>query len=176
MSPRNLRPRKVSDPPVVSGMKPYGNKLPPGKREMVFLGLEEYEALRLCDYAGMNHQQAADQMNVSRPTLTRIYAMALQKIATAMVEGRQLVIEGGKVYFDSEWYNCSQCGCFFNHPDKQNEVRRCALCGSQHISACETDPEGFDEIRGCGPQKHKHRHQQKKEHYESSHHRNGKQS
>lgn len=150
MSPRKHRPRKVSDPPVISGMKPYGLKLPTEKKEAMFLYLEEYEALRLCDYDGMNHQDASLMMNVSRPTLTRIYIKARQKIATALVEGRQIIIEGGKVYFDSDWFACAVCGCFFNHPDKQTDVDSCALCGSQTVSPCKSSPEGFDEFSGCG--------------------------
>jgi uncharacterized protein len=150
MSPRLLRPRKVSDPPLISGMKPYGSKLPPGKPEAVFLQFEEYEAIRLCDFEGLNHYEASLQMDVSRPTLTRIYSRARQKVASALVEGKQIIIEGGKVYFDSEWYACKGCGCYFNHPDKQLPVENCALCGSKDISVCTDDPEGFDELRGCG--------------------------
>lgn len=158
MSPRHLRPRKVSDPPLVSGMKPYGSKLPAGKPKTIFLQFEEYEALRLCDYERMNHHHASLQMDVSRPTLTRIYARARQKIALALVEGKQIIIEGGKVYFDSDWYACKSCGCFFNHPDKQSDVKHCALCRKDTIAPCETDPEGFDEFRGCGRAHRKRKH------------------
>ncbi len=150
MSPRQLRPRKVSNPPIVSGMKPYGFKLANNKIESIFLHLEEYEALRLCDHEGLNHLEASRLMDVSRPTLTRIYARAKQKVATALVEGRQIIIEGGKVFFDSEWFACAHCGCFFNHPDKRTAVECCALCGSRDVSPCEDSPEGFDEFRGCG--------------------------
>ena len=38
-------------------------------------------------------------MNVSRPTLTRIYAKARKTVAEAFVEGKSLVIEGGSVDF-----------------------------------------------------------------------------
>lgn len=146
MSPRHQRPRKISDPPVVSGLKPYGGKLPSGKPETIFLNLEEFEALRLCDHKGLNHQLAAAEMEVSRPTLTRIHAHARQKVAAALVEGKQLIIEGGKVYFDSDWYSCNDCGCFFNHPDKTIELSSCALCGSSRFTRCTTDPEPYDEV------------------------------
>ncbi len=160
MSPRQLRPRKLSAPPRISGMKPYGDQLPKGKPEALFLQFEEYEALRLCDYLNLNHHQASMQMDVSRPTLTRIYARARQKVARALVEGKQIIVEGGKVYFDSDWYACRACGCHFNHPDKHKEVTACALCGSRDIAHCEGEPEGFDEIRGCGRghRKRKHHH------------------
>jgi uncharacterized protein len=141
MSPRPLRIRKVSNPPIISGLKPYGNKSAHGKTEVVFLQYEEYEAIRLCDFEMLNHLEASVKMNVSRPTVTRIYAQARYKIADAIVTGKQIIIEGGKVYFDSEWYVCSSCGCFFNHPEKQDTVTNCPLCGSSQISNCDQIPD-----------------------------------
>jgi predicted DNA-binding protein (UPF0251 family) len=120
---------------LISGLKPYGKKDRGEGEGSVFLHLEEYEALRLCDHEMMNHHQAAVIMNVSRPTLTRIYAMARRKIAEALVLGKQVVIEGGKVYYDSEWYSCAACGCFFNDPEKERQISQCPLCSSDRISA-----------------------------------------
>lgn len=134
MSPRPLRLRKISNPPPVSGFKPYGNKNNGTKSESIFLHFEEYEALRLCDYEMLNHHQASVIMDVSRPTLTRIYARARQKIAQALVQGSQIIIEGGKVYFDSEWFTCKSCGCYFNNPEKQEKVIECPLCKSADIN------------------------------------------
>lgn len=91
--------------------------------------LEEYEVIRLCDYENLNHHEAARVMDVSRPTLTRIYAKARAKIADALVTGKQVIIEGGKVYFDSDWYKCNGCNCLFNQPDKGVTPEKCPLCG-----------------------------------------------
>ncbi len=145
MSPRPFRLRKISNPPVISGFKPYGNKKNGGKAESVFLHLEEYEALRLCDWEMLNHNQAAILMVVSRPTLTRIYSKARQKIAEALVLGKQIIIEGGKIYFDSDWYSCKACGCFFNNPDKQEEIKECPLCRSSNFLNYEPDHEETEE-------------------------------
>lgn len=133
MSPRPLRLRRINNPPIISGLKPYGNKINQEATESVFLLLEEYETLRLCDYEMLNHFEAASLMKVSRPTLTRIYARARQKIAEALVFGKQVIIEGGKIYFDSEWFSCQVCGCYFNNPEKQNEMSKCPLCGNFQI-------------------------------------------
>jgi predicted DNA-binding protein (UPF0251 family) len=144
MSPRPIRLRKVSNPPIISGFKPYGNKNSGNNAESVFLHYEEYEALRLCDYEMLNHHKASVIMDVSRPTLTRIYARARQKIAEALVKGSQIIIEGGKIYFDSEWFSCKACGCYFNNPDKQEAVKECPLCKSSNFSIYEhagDDPE-----------------------------------
>lgn len=134
MSPRPSRLRKISKPPIISGFKPYGNKNTKDEPGTVFLYIEEYEALRLCDYNMFNQQQASEIMEISRPTLTRIYAKARQKIAEAFVLGKQIIIEGGKIYFDSDWFLCKECGCFFNNPDKQEGIKECPLCRSTNFS------------------------------------------
>jgi len=139
MSPRAKALRKVLNPPAVHGFKPYGPDKTDSKIDPVYLHLEEYEALRLCDYEHANHHSASQMMNVSRPTFTRIYASALRKIAAAFVEGRTIAIEGGKVYFDSDWYHCSTCNCNFNNPDKGNEITECPLCGSTSFDAVEEE-------------------------------------
>lgn len=136
MSPRPTRLRKISKPPAISGFKPYGAKDNHIKAD-IFLQLEEYEAIRLCDHEMLNHNQASVIMNVSRPTLTRIYSRARQKLAEALVLGKQIIIEGGKIYFDSEWYSCKMCGSYFNNPEKQNEIKACPLCLSNNISTCD---------------------------------------
>lgn len=133
MSPRPFKLRKISNPPVISGFKPYGSKSDDEGKETIFLNLEEFEAVRLCDYELLSHHQASVIMSVSRPTLTRIYSRARQKIAEAFVEGRQIIIEGGKIYFDSDWFSCHSCNCFFNNPEKQEDIVLCPLCGSNDI-------------------------------------------
>jgi predicted DNA-binding protein (UPF0251 family) len=75
----------------------------------VSLLFDEYEAIRLLDYEGMNQEHAAEQMNVSRPTLTRIYEKARKTIAQALVEGKMIVIEGGNVQFEKQWFRCKKC-------------------------------------------------------------------
>jgi predicted DNA-binding protein (UPF0251 family) len=130
---RPLRLRKISNPPVIKGFKPYGNNINDNK-PVIFLHLEEYETLRLCDFEMLNHWQAAQTMGVSRPTLTRIYGRARKKVAEAFVLGKQLIFEGGKICFDSEWFLCKDCNCFFNKPSKQEGIKKCPLCGSSDFS------------------------------------------
>lgn len=146
MSPNLKRPRKILSPPPVKGFKPYGPDLDGKPAEPVMLLFEEYEALRLCDYDMLNHHHASQAMGVSRPTFTRIYASVRQKIARAFVEGRQITVEGGKVYFDSGWYHCSSCSCYFNNPEMQQAVTACPLCGSDAIGKAEGEPVSAFEI------------------------------
>ena len=148
MSTRIRRPRKILSPPSIKGFKPYGigPDVKPSKNSVNLL-FEEYEALRLSDYDGLNHHQSSLMMDVSRPTFTRIYAAALQKVATAFVEGRQIVIEGGKVYFDSDWHQCNACECYFSHPHKHLPIEECPLCGSEDISDFDLPEEEHNHLR-----------------------------
>ncbi len=141
MSSRIKVLRKVLNPPLIKGFKPYGSVSGKNNLELINLLYEEYEALRLCDYDMTNHHQASLMMGVSRPTFTRIEASAFQKIAKAFVEGRQIAIEGGKVYFDSDWYHCKKCMCYFNNPEKEKTIENCPLCGNQRVAK-------FDEKNG----------------------------
>lgn len=133
MSPRRKRLRKIFGPPAIKGFIPRRRGKGGVKKEPVILLLEEYEALKLCDYDQKNHNEASEIMGVSRPTFTRIYSSARQKIAKAFVEVSEIIVEGGKVYYDSEWYMCESCGCDFNHHDKLTKPDKCPLCGGDKI-------------------------------------------
>jgi len=56
---------------------------------------EELEALSLADAQGLDQESAAALMNISRSTFSRILAEARKSVATALVEGAALKIEGG---------------------------------------------------------------------------------
>jgi predicted DNA-binding protein (UPF0251 family) len=104
------RPRKCSticSPPVMKGFKPYG--MPSCRMESIKMTYEEYESLRLVNYDKLSQDQAAKEMNVSRPTLTRIYNRAIQVVATAFTEGKSIVIDGGNYNFEKDRYICKTC-------------------------------------------------------------------
>jgi len=94
---RPKQSRLVMAAPDSAGFKPYGRDCI--CRQPVFLQLDEYETIRLLDYEDMQQAQAAEVMNVSRPTLTRIYNIARKNVALALVEGRPIVITGGNTDF-----------------------------------------------------------------------------
>ncbi len=126
--------RKISFMPIISGFKPYGENVTNKDGESVFLLYEEYEALRLNDYEKHSQCEAAMIMEVSRPTFTQIYMSARQKIAKAFVEGRKIIVEGGKVELDSGWYWCNNCNAMFSLKEEKETV--CALCGSNKVIPC----------------------------------------
>jgi predicted DNA-binding protein (UPF0251 family) len=80
----------------MEGFKPFGISI--SDLEPVILFFEEYEALMLLDYMGMTQLVAANEMAVSRPTLTRIYEKARSTIAEAFVDGKAIFIEGGNYH------------------------------------------------------------------------------
>jgi predicted DNA-binding protein (UPF0251 family)/predicted Fe-Mo cluster-binding NifX family protein len=90
--------RIIAESPLISGFRPYGRCCQ--KREQVQLKFDEYEAIRLIDYEGKMQDDAAKQMNVSRPTLTRIYAEARKKLALALVEGKHISITNDNIAFE----------------------------------------------------------------------------
>jgi predicted DNA-binding protein (UPF0251 family) len=65
------------------------------------LELDELEALRLADYEGLYHEEAAGRMNISRATFGRVLGSARHKVVEAILEGKALKIEneqnGGQV-------------------------------------------------------------------------------
>ena len=63
----------------------------------VNLTYDEYEVIRILDFLKMTQEECAAKMDISRPTVTRIYDSARQKIADAMVHGRSLTLSGGDV-------------------------------------------------------------------------------
>lgn len=129
--PRPKRSRRIYRPPVASGFAPFG--ISSGPNGIITLLFEEFEALRLADYEGLAQQESADRMEISRPTFSRIYDQARQKLARAMVEGLTVMIEGGNVTFDEAWFKCKACNTAFCPPEQQSKVSDCPVCRSSNI-------------------------------------------
>ena len=67
--------------------------------EISQLSIVEYEAMRLYDVDGLDQTQAAEMMNISRPTFGRIIVSAHKKVAEALVYGQAIQISGGSYHF-----------------------------------------------------------------------------
>lgn len=119
--PRKQKQRKVFLPPRIDGFNVIGKP----DSEDIELNLDELEAIKLLDYEYLNQQDVAIMMDVSRPTLTRIYDRARKKIAIAITEGKNISFKGGNIYYEKNWHLCTQCNISFNSIDKDNS---CPFC------------------------------------------------
>lgn len=126
--PRKKRDRRLLAPPAIKGLSVFG---PKNRSEQIFLYFEEYESIKLLDYENMTQEEAAVCMDVSRPTLTRIYESARNKVAQSMAEGKDLIIRGGNFQFDDNWFYCQDCQAKFNLMEGHDNC--CPVCSSTKI-------------------------------------------
>ncbi len=98
--PRPCCMRHIGFRPPAGLFKPAG--VPACALEQVTLALDEVEALRLADLNGLHHEQAAAEMEISRPTFSRIVEEARRKVADALIHGKALRLEGGAVRMKGE--------------------------------------------------------------------------
>jgi predicted DNA-binding protein (UPF0251 family) len=96
---RRPKCRRVSYIPEVTYFKPAG--IPLRDLGEVRMSIEEAEALRLKELEGLEQEQGAEKMNISRPTFQRVLASARQKVADAILSGKAIMIEGGN--FEMTW-------------------------------------------------------------------------
>ncbi len=128
---RPTRNRRLCSPPKMIGYKPFG--IANESRQHVDLTYDEYESIKLIDYDKSDQETAAMQMNISRPTFTRIYHSALNKIAKAFVEGIQIHIGGGNVKFDKTWYKCKKCYRLFENIEHHYKCEGCSTFGPDEL-------------------------------------------
>lgn len=120
--------RNVFVPPSFNNFKPAGVRI--AEMQQILLTLDEYEALRLADYDGLEHIEAAEKMNISRPTFSRLIAKARQKMAEFIIEGKNLQIEGGAIHFSENMIACIDCGSRYKASFSRRNYT-CPECGSK---------------------------------------------
>lgn len=96
--------RRVSLMPQVTYFKPAG--IPMRHLEEVCLSVEEAEAIRLKDLDGLDQEECARTMKVSRPTFQRVLSSARKKMAEALMKGKAIRIEGGTFEMAVRHYRC----------------------------------------------------------------------
>lgn len=94
---RETKCRKVESFPQVTEFKPVG--IPRSRLAAVVLKVEELEALRLKDLMGLEQEDCAVRMGISRPTFQRILNESRAKAADALINGKAIRIEGGDYCF-----------------------------------------------------------------------------
>lgn len=128
--PRPEIDRMVNVPPLFSEFKPSG--ITGRHLNQIQLSLDEYEAFRLADHLGMSQEEAALEMEISRPTFTRLIEKARKKIADFIVTGKKLKIDGGNVHFRKNIIKCFDCGHMFN-TGFQSPIKECTECHSTNL-------------------------------------------
>ncbi len=96
------------------------------------LKVEELEAMRLKDIEGLNQQECADEMGVSRQTFQNIIDSGRKKVTQALIEGRGINIKGGNYVFTHCQFKCKNC----NRTYEVNFIRdrdTCPTCHSHRV-------------------------------------------
>jgi predicted DNA-binding protein (UPF0251 family) len=113
----------------VTFFKPQG--IPLKTLEHAHITVDELEALRLSDYEGLSHEVVAQQMKVSRPTVTRMLAKAHRAVADALVNGKAIRIEGGDYCLEGLDSCCPRCGQRLQGPSVVAATSLCKKCESK---------------------------------------------
>jgi predicted DNA-binding protein (UPF0251 family) len=70
--------------------------------QLLSLGEDELEALRLCDLEGLDQTSAGERMGISRGTVQRMVKNGRATLIRAVVENAALIIGGGADEVDPE--------------------------------------------------------------------------
>ncbi|NLW24862.1 MAG: DUF134 domain-containing protein [Clostridia bacterium] len=129
--PRPPKWRRVEMEPQFTYFKPAG--IPKRILEEVIINVEEIEAIRLKDLEGLEQEECAQKMNISRPTFQRVLTSARSKLAEAIIEGKAIKIEGGNYCLVNRLLKCPACELQFNVSPKENSPDEisCPHCGKK---------------------------------------------
>ena len=96
--------RRVNYLPQNIYFKPAG--IPLAQLQEIRLSIEEIEAIRLKDIEGLEQEECAEKMNISRSTFARGLNSGRQKIADALINGKAVRIEGGNFEMVKRRFRC----------------------------------------------------------------------
>lgn len=74
--------------------KPRG--VPLSALQIVDLGRDELEAMRLCDFEDLDQEEAAKKMNISRGTIQRLLYAGRKKMLDMVLNAKALQVIGGE--------------------------------------------------------------------------------
>lgn len=135
--PRPVKWRKVAFIPGVRYFIPTG--VSKCEIEENVLKIEELEALRLKDLEGLEQEECAVKMEVSRQTFQRILSTARQKVADALISGKAIRIEGGNFTSNICPMKCHNCQkewteSYENFQKILDGTYECPNCGSKDVT------------------------------------------
>lgn len=120
--PRPRKCRRVCSMPEYQEFGPVNHMTD----ETITLSIDEFETIRLIDKFELSQAECSTYMSVARTTVQQMYTSARKKIALALVDGKQLKIEGGDYIIDDSGFK----GCCY---------RKEGPCKGQH--QCQKDGE-----------------------------------
>ena len=151
---RPVKLRCVAHFPSVGFFRPMG--IPASTLQEVRLSLEEVESIRLKDLEGLEQEECAQRMHISRPTFHRVLESARGKLADALVNGKAIQIEGGNFGLPQSRFRCSNDGHEWDVPFETLARRlplSCPKCSSVNVQPMPLPPFGWGGGRGrrfCG--------------------------
>ena len=128
--PRPTKYRHVEFFPEDTYFSPLGK--PKCETQEVILKVEELEAMRLKDIGGLNQEECAEKMKVSRQTFQNIIDNARNKVAVALTEGKAIRISGGHYTTAYCRFKCVDCGTTYTISVKTDRGI-CPECGSHQV-------------------------------------------
>jgi len=145
--PKKLR--KIECVPPVSYFVPADEEATAADENV--LKIEELEALRLKDLEGLEQEECAARMGVSRPTFQRILLCARERVADSLVNGKAVRIEGGNYTRNICRRHCLDCAneweTSYEKMDGMRGACICPKCNSRN-TACQ-DGKGRFCMRNC---------------------------
>ena len=102
---RPLLWRRVNFIPPITYFKPAG--VPLTTLQEVCLSVEEAEAIRLKDIEGLEQEECAQRMSVSRSTFARVLTPVREKMADALLNGKAIRIAGGNFEMAVRRFRCN---------------------------------------------------------------------
>jgi predicted DNA-binding protein (UPF0251 family)/DNA-directed RNA polymerase subunit RPC12/RpoP len=112
------------------------------------LHIEELEAIRLRDIEGLEQEDCANKMEISRQTFQRILNAAREKVADSLINGKAIRIEGGNYTRNICPVKCLDCGKQWNESYENFEKIlkgefNCSECNSKRIVCFRSEKKKF---------------------------------
>jgi len=144
---RPIKWRRVNQMPEVMQFVPSeqtGITCFPNKGPENVLLIEEYEALRLKDLEGLEQEECAEQMQISRATFQRILVTAHEKVADSLINGKSIRIAGGNFTRNICPVHCLDCGLTWEESveilTRDQTSYTCPHCKSNRIVCAPVEP------------------------------------
>jgi len=146
---RPVKLRYVTQLPIAGFFRPMG--IPVSVLQVVQLSVEEVEAIRLKDLEGLEQEECAEKMHISRPTFHRILESGRMNLADALINGKAIQIDGGNFGLPQSRFKCNNDGHEWDVPFEilANRTRlSCPVCFSPNIQPTQPATFSFGYQRG----------------------------